>query len=221
MGFLNLSDVEIEAQAYLLLESYFSSINKPLTAPIPVEVIAESYLGYDIEFVDDGIFANPNVLGGIVFDENVIYVNVATEAHEGRYNFTIAHEIGHHALHRSLIDGTKVICRESDTRPIEEAQADRFAAALLMPASMVKLAVEAIDKKPNTSNVKAIRGYASKVSKEANFTNVSNTAVINRLIDLGYLPSGSGYYSSFRKNNHTTQPLLKSLLYKGFKRFYR
>lgn len=220
MDFPSLSDDEIEAQATLLLDSYFSTINRPMTAPIPVEVIAESFLGYDIEFVDEGIFANPNVLGGIVFDENVIYINMATEAHEGRYNFTIAHEIGHHTLHRSLIDGSEVICRESDTRPIEEAQADRFAAALLMPVSIVKLAVEAIGSKPKTSNVKIVRGYASKVSKEANFTNVSNTAVINRLIDLGYLPSSTGYYSSFRKNNHTAQPFLISLLYKAFKRFY-
>ena len=53
MDFPSLSDDEIEAQATLLLDSYFSTINRPMTAPIPVEVIAESFLGYDIEFVDE------------------------------------------------------------------------------------------------------------------------------------------------------------------------
>jgi Zn-dependent peptidase ImmA (M78 family) len=217
MDFPELSNEEIEAKALELLESYYTSIGKSITAPIPVEIIAETYLGYDIEFVDDGIFSNPSVLGGIVFEDSVIYVNVATEAHEGRYNFTIAHELGHHALHKPLVDGTQIVCRESDNRPIEEAQADRFAAALLMPQAAIDLAVSTVGLAPKAHHPKVIRGYAAKVSKAASMNNVSNTAVINRLIDLGYLSDSEGYYSSFRKTSHYQANPLKALLSKAYK----
>jgi Zn-dependent peptidase ImmA (M78 family) len=220
MHFPELSDAAIEAKAQSLIESYFNSVGKPIAAPIPVEVIAETYLGYELSFVDEGIFANPDVLGGIVFDENTIYINVATESHEGRYNFTIAHEIGHHALHRPLVDGANLICRESDTRPIEEAQADRFAAALLMPSVLVDKAVHDVKDRLKSSHVKVVRGYAAKVAKTANFTNVSNTAVVNRLIDLGYITSNEGYFSSFRSASYNKPHFIKSLIYKIFKRFY-
>ena len=41
-----------------------------LTLPVPVEYIAETCLGYTIDFVDDGIFSDPEILGGIDFIEN-------------------------------------------------------------------------------------------------------------------------------------------------------
>ena len=211
MNFPDLSDDEIESKALELLEDYYQSIDSPMTTPVPVEVMAETFLGYDIEFVDDGIFSNPNVLGGIVFEDHVIYVNVATEAHEGRYNFTIAHELGHHILHRPLVDGSQIICRESDNRPIEEAQADRFAAALLMPKAAIDKAVTTVGLAPKTRHPKVIRGYAARVSKAALMTNVSNTAMINRLIDLGHLSDSEGYYSSFRKNHYIRRNPIKAI----------
>ena len=54
------------------------------------------------------LFSDPEFLGGINFDKNEIYVNVAIENHDGRYAFTVAHEIGHHVLHKEVylkIDG--------------------------------------------------------------------------------------------------------------------
>ena len=66
----------------------------PLTLPIPIEDIAEHYLGYSIDFADDGLFSDPDILGGIDFEENKIYVNASVEDHDGRYCFTIAHEVG-------------------------------------------------------------------------------------------------------------------------------
>jgi Zn-dependent peptidase ImmA (M78 family) len=73
-----------------------------------------------------------------------IWVN-ATEAREWppRRRFTIGHELGHWVLHRA--GQTALFCRhgviESETTkpapPVPEDEANRFAAALLMPARLM------------------------------------------------------------------------------------
>lgn len=58
--------------------------------------------------------------------------------HEGRYRFTCAHELGHVLLHRKVCRDFLDVKAEppvSDHRL--ERQADRFAAAFLMPASLL------------------------------------------------------------------------------------
>ena len=68
---------------------------------------------------------------------------------EGRYFFTLAHEVGHWRLHRQhladdpgamkLFDENgepAFVCRSTE-RPPEEWQADTFASCVLMPRSMV------------------------------------------------------------------------------------
>lgn len=70
-----------------------------------------------------------------------IYVN-ANHA-EVRRRFTIAHEIGHYVLHDSLIgDGiTDDALYRSNLSNAIEAQANRFAADLLMPRPLIKHAI--------------------------------------------------------------------------------
>ena len=115
-----------------------------------MEAIAEHFLGYEIEISDEGLFADPDYLGGIIFANNLIQVNASVESNEGRYNFTIAHEIGHHVLHRqaylqaSAENASNILCRDTNDKPLIEQQADRFAAALLMPQQAVSDAVSAI-----------------------------------------------------------------------------
>ena len=92
--FPDLSEDYIEQQAEELLTRYSSSTGSDTNPPISAEVIAEQLLGYEIEITDEGLFSDPDYLGGIVFEDAVIKVNSSVEAHEGRYNFTIAHEIG-------------------------------------------------------------------------------------------------------------------------------
>ena len=76
------------------------------------------------------------------------------EGKEGRLAFTLAHEGGHWYLHRPLIEMDQVtatlfgkddvpkqptiFCRSSQKKAAAEWQADRFAAALLMPAADVR-----------------------------------------------------------------------------------
>ena len=140
-----LSDEDIEAAAERLLIE-FRAWSDAEELPIPVEVVLEHFLGYELEVSDEGMFSDPDCLGGIVFENQTVTINASIENDLGRYSFTLAHEIGHHVLHRQfyfehLADGeTKIICREMNTKPIIERQADRFAAALLMPAETVRTA---------------------------------------------------------------------------------
>jgi Zn-dependent peptidase ImmA (M78 family) len=68
----------------------------------------------------------------------------------GRFNFTLAHEIGHWCLHRGrdevrLATGNlfgapaapSIICRTSERRERIEIQADAFAGCLLMPRDLL------------------------------------------------------------------------------------
>ena len=173
---------------YADTEDFAEFSGEDVTAPIPVESIAEHYLGYDRDF-RRGAVCRSDHLGGIIFSENLIQVNATVEANEGRYNFTIAHEIGHHVLHREIYLGvseanaSNILCRDTLDKPLIEVQADRFAAALLMPPQAIASAVAATLKPKSL----AVRGYAAAVTRVGSFSNVSNTAMVNRLIDLGYL----------------------------------
>ena len=183
---------DIEARAQRLIDDYEDHIGRRIRTPIPVESIAEHFLGYQIDITDEGLFEDPRYLGGIVFDENVIRINASVESHEGRYNFTIAHEIGHHVLHRehylaerSATD-SEIMCREVSAKPLVEQQADQFASALLMPADLVRRAAEQVVIPSSGMSVRALRATAGKVIRAGGFSNVSNTAMANRLITLGF-----------------------------------
>jgi len=154
-----------------------------------VELLAEQVLGYRIEITDEGIFADRNILGGISFETQTLFVNASVESHEGRYNFTVAHEIGHHVLHRELYlaafagqDG--IMCREQAKKPLVERQADRFAAALLMPDNKIKNALRG---RPTATTLNAALRLAKTLQINHQLDHVSLSALVNRLIDLGFV----------------------------------
>jgi Zn-dependent peptidase ImmA (M78 family) len=191
---------EVEALADELSQTYSVNHNRSiLAAPVPVEDIAEHYLGYSIDFTNQGIFADPEFLGGIDFEQNKIYVNASVQDHDGRYSFTIAHEIGHHVLHRDTYlennadSEQEILCRDTRDKPQIELEADRFAAALLMPSEAILNSIDAIKPKRKASTIGQARGLATKLIKDGQFSNVSNTAMVNRLIDLNIVPSSIGY----------------------------
>ena len=201
MEFVQLSHDDIEKEAKHFLATFFAGRNTPHVLPIPIESIAEHYLGYDIEISDEGIFANPLILGGIIFDEKKIMINAATEAHEGRYSFTLAHEVGHHVLHKSIFEAAhnaQMVCREDANKPIEERQADHFAGALLMPENSVRQLYKDL-KIPNRNySGKAMKAVARRIMTAGGFSNVSNQAMIVRLRQLG-LTKETTVQSIFRK----------------------
>jgi hypothetical protein len=188
MEFVQLSHDDIEKEAKHFLDTFFADRDTPHVLPIPIESIAEHYLGYDIEISDEGVFANPLVLGGIMFDEKKIMVNAATESHEGRYSFTLAHEVGHHVLHKAIFEAAhndQMVCREDANKPIEERQADHFAGALLMPEDRMRQLYSDLKIPKRQYSGKAMKAVARRVMTAGGFSNVSNQAMIVRLRQLG------------------------------------
>jgi len=203
-----LLEEDIEQAANDLLSDYQNKFSWNPQCPIPVERIAEKHLGYRIEITDDDIYKDAEILGGIIFADKIIQVNGSIENHDGRYSFTIAHELGHHCLHKELFqklsmesDEHTKMCRETGEKPLTEQQADTFASYLLMPTKFVNKAY--IKAFGDTNEVFDI-GYkkrhmlgsiASRVIESGGFDNVSLTAMTNRLIGMGLI-TGVSYQKS-------------------------
>lgn len=129
----------IDARATTILEELGAT-------SYPVDPVAIASL-HDIG-VHAATFKNNRISGAISKrgSETRIFVNVSDSS--TRKRFTIAHELGHFFLHFPNIDGEVVdmdvdLFRGSSTvtdvrRRKQEREANRFAAALLMPAGWVK-----------------------------------------------------------------------------------
>ena len=127
------------------------------SVPVPIEDIADSCFGLLVRDVEDMAaapgcpeLAPDQALSGLLLtDRGEIWVNAA-EAREWppRRRFTIGHELGHWVLHRDA--QRSVFCRSTTVQPEEqerpqsepipdiEEEASEFAAALLMPAELVR-----------------------------------------------------------------------------------
>ena len=77
---------------------------------------------------------------GIVFNENATH---------GRQRFTISHELGHFVLHRQMQKvfecGQDEVCTSAGEETDIEAEADKFASYLLMPADDVRAQIDPRD----------------------------------------------------------------------------
>lgn len=111
-----------------------------LKSPIDVEKICQIY---SIEIEE--VYSNEPIVGKISINENQsvsIFINLKGNSTETRKRFTIAHELGHFFLHlnqekKLFKDSMKTMSRsESYWDPIE-AQANDFAARLLMPIDLI------------------------------------------------------------------------------------
>lgn len=102
----------------------------------------------------------------------------STESVE-RQRFTIAHEVGHYALghiknQETLFRDTNEVFTGRVYDPVE-VQANRFAAALLMPAKLVQQAI-------NNDGLRTVPALAARFG-------VSVSAMRWRLVNLGFLSS--------------------------------
>lgn len=122
--------------------------------PVQVDLIADK-LGIKVYRA----IRFPDTLSGVIRrnpdepDTYAIYVN--GKHGENRQRFTIAHEIGHFVLHRELIgDGiADDVLYRSGISNRAEAQANRFAANLLMPWHLLDpLLAEGIVSVPELAN---------------------------------------------------------------------
>ena len=100
-------------------------------------------------------------------------------------------------------------------------QADRFAAALLMPPQAIASAVAATPKPRSLKSPRAVRGYAAAVTRAGSFSNVSNTAMVNRLIDLGYLSDAAYQRGTAHDFSRRSRPTLSGLIWRLVNRVRR
>ena len=215
-----LKNSTIEKESKKLLGDFNNKTGHKLSAPIPVFDIIE-YLGYDVDFRKDGIYEDKNLLGGTIIDQKTIEINENLSDHEGRMNFTAAHEVGHiilhvpfyNAKHGKDVSEHKIISRkdggfEGTKKEPEEWQADKFAAFLLMPSELIKKAFFKNYKRPVNIRKRRfleiffpraafVKGYriAAEVIRSGKFDNVSKMAMLNRLIGMR-LVKGLSYQKS-------------------------
>lgn len=149
-----LPEPHIEREAQFLLDAWAAK-GHAISAPVPIGEIVELHLG--LTFVVEDLaarFGTTGVFGAIWFNENTIRVDSSLDPsiHPqmlGRFNFTLAHEVGHWVLHRAHLRNDEnaaalfgpgaepaFVCRSGDRSP-EEWQADKFASCLLMPRADV------------------------------------------------------------------------------------
>lgn len=109
--------------------------------PIPIDEWIETGLG--IQFgVGDLSHLGDDVLGAAFVKDREIMISERVLEHAGRFRFTCAHELGHvllHQKHAAVFHETQELPYLEATRL--ERQADRFAAAILMPLQLMERTV--------------------------------------------------------------------------------
>jgi Zn-dependent peptidase ImmA (M78 family) len=166
--------IELIAQNYL--EEFFGGgLIQNGELPINVNKVAQ-ILGVSVKYVN---YKDPHIAktvsGSFVRSRNLILVNANEIGYRRR--FTLAHELGHFALHKD-IDGDILYRSDNiiDSDGLDQESKDReveancFAAALLMPRQVVNL----------------LNDLNFKVEEMARMFDVSPSAMQYRLINLGY-----------------------------------
>lgn len=152
-----LTEETIEAESEALLAAYGQQQGHEIKPPIPVEDILEIHLGLSLDFDDlRRVLGVEDVIGALWPETREVFIDQSLEPSNGhglngRFRFTIAHEIGHWQLHRRYIirdraqttfwpdeaGAPSMICRTSQAKDRIEWQADRSASCLLMPKPLV------------------------------------------------------------------------------------
>ena len=142
----------IEKNASFLLKQFIQEKGR-FRGAVPIEEVV-MFLGLSLDYddlsqrfgVDSEILGFINVESKEIFIEEKLLPEENPYAQEGRYRFTVGHEIGHWILHKDqahLPHPASVFeSKASSTKPWMEWQADYFATCLLMPRRWILKAVE-------------------------------------------------------------------------------
>ena len=191
-----LSRKQIEREAEVLLHGFFASKGSSLQIPVPVDDILELYLQVRLEFCDvKSLTANPDALGATIFWDGKVVIDQLLDpesgGHLGQYRFTVAHEIGHWALHLKYflrpdneelpferIPQPDFVCT-SFLRDRPEFQANYFAADLLMPRPLIyEAARETLTEEMEPETLISVMAEQFEVSKQAMAIRLSEMKVI-------------------------------------------
>lgn len=127
-----------EHAAMTLLESWWTTPEKDAPLPVDPFQLARS-LGIAVQ---KSSRLATEVSGQIVFMDDGAVITVNAADHPNRQRFTCAHEIGHYTRREEAGDDCRFVDYRSTLAGLgmdqEEIYANQFAAALLMPAHLVK-----------------------------------------------------------------------------------
>jgi Zn-dependent peptidase ImmA (M78 family) len=150
--------------------------------PVDPRAIAEQI--FEVVIVKTAM--SSDMSGMLVREPGRIVIGVNETHIPARQGFTIAHELGHLKLHkgRSVIMDSDVRVNFRDrvsslATDREEIEANRFAAALLLPDHMVRSRIES----------EPFGTAKELVERLAKSFNVSKSAVNFRLVNLGLIPT--------------------------------
>lgn len=152
----------------VIANDFLERYNPSHTIPVPIEHIAENEFNINIIPVNHLRYAFgidawiSNDFSEICIDSNIY------EENDNRYNFSIAHEIGHVVLHKEIfneicftsIDDWVVMMRDgfnSDEYSWIETHAYCFAGLVLVPDTLLKKEYEAVIKKVISMGYKDVR----------------------------------------------------------------
>lgn len=158
------ADARVELAAQSVIRTCVERLGlTEVPLPIPIDDWIERPLGYRFSVASEEEMGAA-VLGIARRAEREILVSETLLGNEGRYRFTCAHELGHMTLHAS---GGGVSDQHRDEvmphpagAPEVEREADRFAAAMLMPIDLLPAAFAgvAMEKRLHPSCFDLLRG---------------------------------------------------------------
>lgn len=130
----------------IIVSDFKSFENNVFSLPIDPEQLAKDK-GINVLFED----MEDSMSGFFVIKKSKKTIVVNKNHHKNRLRFTIAHELGHYILHAKrkreslFIDKKQVYNRNlksSEGTNIQEVEANRFAACLLMPRAVIMEYIE-------------------------------------------------------------------------------
>lgn len=181
----------IQSEAETILSAFERQCDFPAIHPVPIEMIASAHFGLVIE---SRKLKDPHerTVGALSKEKRTIYVDERCNRYQ--YRFAVAHEIGHWVMHEcnfhlriyddvtlGQIIGSATKTNKKEEKANREFEANQFAAALLIPCSML---FEASHKHT------VIDGNAA-VSLAKEF-GVSRETMLNQILDLSELDEWKG-----------------------------
>jgi len=158
--------------------------------PVDVDKIAR-LLGIEVDEAPD--FDDVGTIGRITLESGKrvqVWINPFENSYGPRRRFTLAHEIGHFCMHRSLnktgfVDTRSTMSRSESYWNRYESEANSFAAELLMPSQLIKSIGRRKIDEYKVSNEAEAMPMAAFIEVMAAAFRVSNKAMEYRLKNMG------------------------------------